>query len=269
MVVPVAPPAARFLTCCPGLATVAGPDARRQWERFIEALTCAGNVRIERAELAGSADDLVLPAHAALISDGLAIISSSATPPCPDSRCLAWLRDHDFSAVSLAGAAFGGAGDALFDRRQPLLYLGIGRHTARPAAERLSEILGVRVLALELTDSRFERLDSALCPLGNGHVLVYFDAFSVSAQRALRRMIRADRVIEIPPEDASALACQAVEIGDTLVLHSASPRLRARLFDAEYRTFATELSAFSALGTGAKDLILRLDDGPAHGRTAA
>jgi N-dimethylarginine dimethylaminohydrolase len=106
-------------------------------------------------------------------------------------------------------------------------------------------------------------LDTALCPLGSAHVLAYLAAFAPHAQTLLRRAIEPEYLIEVGVEDALALACNAVEVGDALVLHSASRRLRERLNDAGYRVFCTELDEFIRAGGSAKKLTLRLDDGPA------
>ena len=127
----------------------------------------------------------------------------------------------------------------------------------------LYEIVGCRVLPLLLVDERFFHLDTALCPLGSGHVLAYLGAFAPQAQTLLRRLIEPEYLIEIRTEDALALACNAVEVGDALVLHSASRRLREQLNDAGYRVFCTELDEFISTGGSAKKLALRLDDGPA------
>ena len=69
----------------------------------------------------------------------------------------------------------------------------------------------------------------ALCPLASGHVLAFMDAFSPHAQTLLRRTIEPEFLIEVSAADALDFACNAVEIGDAIVLHSASPRLRERL----------------------------------------
>ena len=132
----------------------------------------------------------------------------------------------------------------------------------------LSEIVGCRVLPLFLIDERFFHLDMACCPLGSGHVLAYLAAFAPRAQTLLRRSIEPEYLIEIGTEDALRLACNAVEVGDSLVLHSASRALRERLNDAGYRVFCTEIDEFVSVGGAAKTLTLRLDDGPVAGLPA-
>jgi N-dimethylarginine dimethylaminohydrolase len=118
------------------------------------------------------------------------------------------------------------------------------------------------VLPLLLVDERFFHLDKALCPLSSGHVMAYMDAFSPHAQALLRRAIDPEFLIEIDLEDALAMAPNAVEVDDAVVMHSASRRLQQRLHDAGYRVFCTELDEFIRAGGSAKCLTLQLDDGP-------
>ena len=117
-------------------------------------------------------------------------------------------------------------------------------------------------LPLLLVDERFFHLDKALCALGSGHVMAYMDAFSPHAQALLRRAIEPEFLIEIDLEDALAMAPNAVEVGDAVVMHAASRRLQERLNDAGYRVFCTELDEFIRAGGSAKCLTLQLDDGP-------
>jgi N-dimethylarginine dimethylaminohydrolase len=78
----------------------------------------------------------------------------------------------------------------------------------------------------------------------------------------LRRAIEPEFLIEIDLEDALAMAPNAVEVGDAVVMHAASRRLTERLHDAGYRVFCTELDEFIRAGGSAKCLVLQLDDGP-------
>jgi N-dimethylarginine dimethylaminohydrolase len=246
-------------------------DAVRQWERFVEVLQCAGDVRIELVEPRPGVPDLVFTANAALISGRLAIMSSFRHPERrrEQSTYRAWLAQHGFATTFLEETFFEGAGDALFDRRRPALYAGYGWRTERAATSQISETLGARTIPLLLVDERFYHLDTALCPLGSGHVMAYMDAFSPHAQKLLRRTIEPEYLIEVGIEDALAFACNAVEVGDAIVLHDASSRLRERLHAAGYRVFATDLSEFHKAGGSAKCLTLRLDDGPAAAEAAA
>jgi N-dimethylarginine dimethylaminohydrolase len=99
--------------------------------------------------------------------------------------------------------------------------------------------------------------------------MAYMDAFSPHAQTLLRRAIEPGWLIEVSVDDALHLACNAVEIGDAVIVHECTRRLRERLHDAGYSVCRTDLSEFHAAGGGAKCLTLRLDDGPAVMTAAA
>jgi N-dimethylarginine dimethylaminohydrolase len=249
----------------------ATPDAARQWDRLVETLECAGDVRIERLEQRPGLPDLVFTANAALISGGLAIMSSFRHPERRREQRTyrSFLAQHGFATTFLQDTFFEGAGDALFDRVRPILYAGYGWRSERSAATQIAETLGVRTLSLMLVDERFYHLDTCLCPLASGHVMAYMDAFSPHAQTLLRRAIEPEYLIEISAADAVDFACNAVELGDAIVLHAASARLRDRLHAAGYRIFATDLSDFIKSGGSAKCLTLKLEDGPARSEAAA
>ncbi len=242
------------------------PHAQRQWERLVETLSCAGDVHVEYVEAQPHVPDLVFTANAALISGGLAIMASFRHPERrrEQNTYRAFLSRNGFATTFLHSTFFEGAGDALFDRRRPVLYAGFGWRSERLAASQISETLGVRTLPLLLVDERFYHLDTCLCPLASGHVMAFMDAFSPHAQKLLRRTIEPEYLIEVSLDDALAFACNAVEIGDALVLHDASLKLRERLHDAGYRIFATDLSDFHRAGGSAKCLTLKLQDGPAE-----
>ena len=249
----------------------AAPDAKRQWARFTETLLCAGDVTLVEVEANENVPDLVFTANAGLVCGNLAIVSSFRHPErrLEQSIYRAALARAGLATTYLRQTYFEGAGDAIFDRVRPLCYAGYGWRTERSATLQLQEIVGCRVIPLLLVDERFYHLDTALCPLGSGHVMVHFDAFSPHAQTLLRRAIDPDYVIEVGMDDALALACNAVEVGDALVMHGASRQLRERLHDAGYRVFTTELDEFIRAGGSAKCLTLRLDDGPAVALAAA
>ncbi|GAC1305861.1 MAG: hypothetical protein NVSMB19_17590 [Vulcanimicrobiaceae bacterium] len=249
----------------------ATPDAARQWERLVETLQCAGDVAILPMEGDAGAPDMVFTANAALVSNGLAIVSSFRHPERrrEQNAYRSFLAKAGFATTYLQQTFFEGAGDALFDRVRPILYAGYGWRSERGAATQISETLGIRTVPLLLVDERFYHLDTCLCPLASGHVLAFMEAFSPHAQALLRRTIEPDFLIEVSVRDALDFACNAVEIGDAIVLHGASAPLRDRLHAAGYRIFATDLSDFHKAGGSAKCLTLKLDDGPAAIEAAA
>ena len=243
--------------------------AQRQWERLVALVLDVGGAHIELVEPQPSLPDIVFTANAALISDRLAIVSSFRYPERrhEEHAYRERLSALGYATTQLDGVFFEGAGDALFDRRLPLLYFGYGWRSDRTAATQLQRLCNARVLALRLTDPRFYHLDTALCPLGSGHVMAYMPAFSPKAQALLRMTLGNERLVEVSEADAVAFACNAVEAGDAIVLHRATGALRDRLQHAGYRVFETDLSDFHRAGGSSKCLTLKLDDGPVRRST--
>ncbi len=260
----------RLLVCPPGHDD-ATPEAVRQWERLIELVGCVGELDLVRVASPAHTPDIVFTANAALMAGNLAIVSSfrHAERRREQPVYRAALASAGYATTFLRQTYFEGAGDALFDRVRPVLYAGYGWRSERGATLQLQEIVGCRVLPLLLVDERFYHLDSALCPLSTGHVLAYMDAFSPHAQTMLRRTIEPGYLIEVSVDDALRFACNALEIGDAVVMHDASRRLRDTLHAIGYRVFRTDLGEFLNFGGSAKCLTLRLDDGPAVAVSAA
>jgi len=246
-----------------GNVGAATENAQRQWERLAALLLDVAHASIELVEAHPGLPDIVFTANAALIRDRLAIVSTfrHAERRGEETRYRDRLVTLGFATTQLDGVYFEGAGDALFDRRLPLLYFGYGWRSDRAAARLLEQLCAVRVLPLRLVDPRFYHLDTCLCPLSHGHVLAYMPAFSPRSQAQLRMRL-GEYLIEVDEDDALAFACNAIEADRAVVLHRASGALRGRLYAAGYRVFETDLSDFHKSGGSAKCLTLKLDDGP-------
>ncbi|MGA7747358.1 MAG: arginine deiminase-related protein [Candidatus Aquilonibacter sp.] len=268
----------RFLMCAPTHFRVAydinpwmtrnvggaTAQASRQWERLVALLLDEGRASIELIEPQAGLPDIVFTANAALISERLAIVSSFRYPERrpEEQRYRERLHSLGYATTALNGAFFEGAGDALFDRRLALIYFGYGWRSDHAAAPQLERLCATRVLPLRLVDPRFYHLDTALCPLASGHVIAYLPAFAPKSQALLRMTLGSEYLIEVSEDDALGFACNAVEAGDAIVLHSASNALRHRLGSAGYRVFETDLSDFHKAGGSSKCLALKLEDGP-------
>ena len=174
----------RWATEIPGYSAA---NAHRQWERFIETLSCAGDVTLVDVDADESAPDLVFTGTTALINGSLAMLSSLRNPARRKQQyavCVA-LAAVGLAATSLQYTDFEGAADALFDRVRPVCYAGYRVCMERSAIMELQELVKCRILPLQLVDDRFSHLDAALCPLGSGHVLAHLPAFSSQAQPAI------------------------------------------------------------------------------------
>ncbi|MGC2658143.1 MAG: hypothetical protein WA324_09340 [Bryobacteraceae bacterium] len=264
----------RFLMCPPvhfGVEYVINPwmqgqlhasnlaVANDQWSRLHGLLS-------DRAEVASlpavpGLPDLVFTANAALIYRKTAVVSSFRCPERqPESPYFAnWLRDDGFNVHLMpAGVPFEGAGDALLDRGRPLLWLGHGMRSDIAAEPHLERYIDVEVQPLRLQDPRFYHLDTCFCPLESGYLLYYPPAFDEAGNAAIEARISSDCRLALSEEDAIHFACNAVNVGKSVILNYASPQLIAHLNTWGFDVTTTALTEFIRAGGAAKCLSLRL-----------
>lgn len=172
-----------------------------------------------------------------------------------------WFEHEGFDVRALPGdSLFEGAGDALFDRAEPRLWVGYGHRTDLAAVSALARVLHVETIPLALADARFYHLDTCFCPLSRGHLLYFPAAFDAAARAAIEARVPASRRIVVEEADALAFACNAVNLGNVVVLNRAGATLRIALENAGYRVVETPLDEFLKAGGSAKCLTLRLDE---------
>jgi N-dimethylarginine dimethylaminohydrolase len=235
--------------------------AGRQWSRLHALLS-------DRAEVVSlpavvGLPDLVFTANAALIYRETAVLSSFRCPERqPESPYVAkWLMADGFEVHTLPpGVLFEGAGDALFDRNEALLWFGHGMRSDIAANTYLEQFVDVEVQALRLRDPSFYHLDTCFCPLERGYLLYYPPAFDEASNAAIEARVPRDRRLALSFEDAINFACNTVNIGRSVILNHASQKLVARLNECGFEVITTVLTEFIRAGGAAKCLSLRLNE---------
>jgi N-dimethylarginine dimethylaminohydrolase len=106
-------------------------------------------------------------------------------------------------------------------------------------------------------DDRYYHLDTCFCPLRPAMALWHPPAFDEYARAALRAAI--PELIEVDAAEAARFACNAVVLGEHVVLNEGCPRLEAALAASGFQTHPTPLDQFIKAGGSAKCLTLRLD----------
>jgi lysine-ketoglutarate reductase/saccharopine dehydrogenase-like protein (TIGR00300 family) len=124
----------------------------------------------------------------------------------------------------------------------------------------------VRIVSLRLADERFYHLDTCLCPLQGGYLVYYPRAFDADSIIQIEQLVPAEKRIAIGDDDATAFACNMVNIADHIVMNKATPELHERLSQAGFRVIETPLDEFMKAGGAAKCLVLQLTNhAPANG----
>jgi N-dimethylarginine dimethylaminohydrolase len=233
--------------------------ARRQWDGLRAAI--APHVKVALEPPQRDLPDIVFTANAGLVLGGKVIVSRFRSPERrgeePHHR--AWFADYGFEILDWPeNLPFEGAGDALFDRGQGLLWAGHGFRSDVAVPAMLEKLLGRRTAPLNLIDPRFYHLDTCLCPLEGGFLLYFPPAFDEGSRALIQSLVAPDKRIEVDEADALKFCCNAVDLDRHVFMNGASEALRSRLRDAGFTPVITPLSEFMKAGGAAKCLTLKL-----------
>jgi N-dimethylarginine dimethylaminohydrolase len=237
-----------------------GSDRRlalAQWEDLRGFLEQAG-AKIDCMQPVAGMPDLVFTANAAMIYGKVAIPARfrHQQRQVEESHAQAWLAEQGWELRNLKpDTYFEGAGDALFCG--DTLLAGYRIRTAIGGHQQVGDLLGCRVISLELINPRYYHLDTCFCPLAAGVAIYYPPAFDDYGQRALREVV--EDLIPVVEAEAWNFACNAVVVGRTVITNAGCPQLHRELEARGYEAIATPLSEFVKSGGSAKCLTLRLD----------
>ena len=230
-----------------------------QWERMRKILARIINLAFVHSQ--PGVPDMVFTANAGLVHRRNVIVSrfASCERQAEEPLLRKWFQQAGYRIVDWPPhIAFEGAGDALFDRALPVLWFGHGFRSDAAAAEHIKRALGCKAVSLRLKDPRFYHLDTCLCPLEGGLLLYYPGAFDSTSLHKIRALVPADRRLEVEEGDALHFACNAVSLGQYVILNHASDDLQTKLRGAGYTPLLTPLSEFLKAGGAAKCLTLKL-----------
>lgn len=235
--------------------------ARRQWDRLRE--TVARFADIVTIDPHPDLPDMVFTANAGVVYGNRAIAShfmpQERRPEEPIFK--QWFRDNGFELLKLdEKIGFEGAGDCLLDRAGAWLWTGYGFRTEIEAHAEIQKFFDIEVVSIRLTDARFYHIDTCFCPLTDGFLMYHPPAFDYESRLAIETRVPSHKRIIVDTMDAGLFACNAINIGDRVILHRASEALKARLMLAGFEVIETLLTEFLKAGGSAKCLSLKLDE---------
>lgn len=215
--------------------------------------------------------DMVFTANAGLVLGKKAILSHFYHPERQGEEPFfkAWFEENGFQVYEFPqDLPFEGAGDALFDRGTGALWAGYGFRSELDSHPYIAQWLDVEVLSLRLVDPRFYHLDTCFCPLDGGYVLYYPPAFDAYSNTLIETRIPEEKRIVVPDADAVNFACNAVNVGDVIIMNKISAELEAAIHAKGFKTRQTSLTEFLKAGGAAKCLTLKTTE-PVHGEPHA
>jgi N-dimethylarginine dimethylaminohydrolase len=235
--------------------------AKAQWRALYDRVARRARVRLMHPE--PSSPDMVFTANAGLVLEKKFLVSRfrHAERQSEEPYFAEWFLDHGYTvSMGPSDVHFEGAGDALFDRAIPILWLAYGHRSMMDAqsfiASNITALANIEIVPLELVDERFYHLDTCFCPLEGGALLYYPPAFSADSLASIEARIPASRRIVCGDRDAEAFACNAVNIEHTVIVNAATPEFTAALAAHGFTVEQTSLSEFMKAGGSAKCLTL-------------
>ena len=235
--------------------------AVQQWAGLHAALSRFADVLL--APPAPGSPDMVFAANAGLVRDGCVLLSSFLHPERQDEEehFRAWFAAAGYKVHELPrDTPFEGEGDALFTADGAQLWVGHGWRTSEASLARIGELWSTEVRPLRLVDPRFYHVDTCFCPLSNGDVMYFPAAFDADSLALIEASFPLENRIIVKEADAACFACNAVNVGWTILLNEISAGLRATLESRGFEVVETPLSEFLKAGGAAKCLVLRLSE---------
>jgi N-dimethylarginine dimethylaminohydrolase len=235
--------------------------ATLQWKQLHSALRQIAQVHL--VEPQPGSPDMVFTANAGLVRDGIVALSSfhHRERQGEEPHFRRWFSDSGFAVCDVPRVTpFEGEGDALFEPNGSRLWAGHGLRTLEDSHRQLIDLWDVEVVSLRLVDPRFYHLDTCFCPLSNGDVMYFPAAFDQESQSKIEARYSKKHRICVSEADALQFACNAVNVGRTILLNHISEELTADLELRGFQIVQVELTEFLKAGGAAKCLVLRLSE---------
>ena len=235
--------------------------AEEQWGKLHEVIKEYATVEMVTPEKGWP--DMVFTANAGLVLGDRAVLSRFFHPERQgeEPHFQKWFEDNGYTVFTLPESLpFEGAGDALFDRAGGWLWAGYGFRSELDSHPLLAQWLDVEVLSLRLVDGRFYHLDTCFCPLEDGYLMYFPEAFDDYSNRLIEMRVPAEKRIAIDEVDAITFACNTVNIDRVVIMNQASDRLKQQLDKCGFTVVETPLTEFLKAGGAAKCLTLKLTE---------
>jgi N-dimethylarginine dimethylaminohydrolase len=231
-----------------------------QWQALMGLFEKDLGIELERMTPIPGLPDLVFTANAGIVVGRTAVVSHFRHPERQreEAHFAHWFREQGYEVMTVgAGLHFEGAGDLL--GLSDTWFGGYRQRSDIGVYPILSEHFHREIIPLELVDSRFYHLDTCLCPLSSGELLYFPAAFDRYGRQAIADRIPDELRFAVPNNEAAQFACNAVCIGNHVVLPAGCPTTQDWLQSRGYTTHSVQLDEFMKSGGAAKCLTLALD----------
>ncbi|MEU0148239.1 dimethylargininase [Streptomyces sp. NPDC006288] len=236
---------------------VDGALALRQWEGLRALYQDLGHTVLEIDPVLGL-PDMVFAANGATVVDGKVFgarfrhVERTAEGPA----YLEWFRQQGYEELCWPEHINEGEGDYLVVGRR--LLAGTGFRTDQRSHFEAQEFFGLPVTGLQLVNSSYYHLDTALAVLSPDEVAYYPRAFSEGSQAVLREMF--PDAILATDEDAAVFGLNMLSDGRHVLLPKAATELSRQLSERGFEPIGVDLTELLKAGGSVKCCTLELRD---------
>lgn len=230
--------------------------ADSQWEAYYGLLGSLG-ITVHKIKPEEGLPDMVFTANAGLVSGNSFIVSNFRYPQRQKEAAIfaSWFKKRGYEIISLPEKHyFEGEGDAL--TFADIIIAGFRFRSDINSHRYIGEIIGKRVISLELIDPDFYHLDTCFFTLNDETALYYPEAFDSYGKKVLNHHI--PHLIGMGKKDAVNFCCNALVSGGNVIMNRCTNRLKDQLEDLGFNVHQLNFSEFIKAGGSAKCLALYL-----------
>jgi len=227
--------------------------AKHQWIELKSTIESLG-VEVAFLDQHETLPDMVFAANAGIANNNKVILSNFKYPERQPERekFLTWFNNAGYETHVLPDDMnFEGGGDCFVWRDH--LIAGWGFRTDERALTRVADILGLKLISLNLKDERFYHLDTCMLVIDDDTCLYYQPAFDYVEIKKLPF-----RMIPVSETDACNFACNGVKIKNNIIMNAASQDLKQRLANLNINVIETDTSEFLKSGGSCRCLVLNI-----------
>ena len=175
-----------------------------------------------------------------------------------------WFRDHQYK-IHKHYSAFRSAADTILDSN--VAWFGFGKNSSfeyKQWLDRVFDKSSFTVKPLQMHNEHLvvqppiSYLNQCFCPLTNGGLMWYPEAFGQHTQMTIRSWFK-DR-IEVTSSDMLAMACTAVVKGQSIIIPNVSTHLKRLLAEFGFYVIEQDMTAMVDKGLGCKSLIINVNE---------
>lgn len=225
-----------------------------QWKELYKVLKGL-NINIYLIKPNPHLPDMVFTANGGLAYGNKFIVSNFRYPQRQKEAEIfsSWFKRKGFEIYSLPkDYYFEGEGDAFIIGDN--IIAGFRFRSDIHSHNLIAEIIGKRVISLELINPNFYHLDTCFCPLDNETAIYFPGAFDNYGIKAITSLM--PNTIKVGKRDAMNFCCNAVVYKKDIIMNRPSNKLKLQLEDMGFKVYYLDFSEFIKAGGSSKCLVL-------------